>query len=75
MKWESRRRRLPEFALQEEMQNRNQEGTIEAAKKKPASILEEESAGCGGLVGYGCATSAFPSANSALAAASREANV
>ena len=36
---------MPEFALQEEMQNRNQEGTIEAAKKKPATVLEEESAG------------------------------
>jgi len=45
VKWESRRRRMPEFALQEEMQNRNQEGTIEAAKKKPATVLEEESAG------------------------------
>ena len=36
---------MPEFALQEEMQNRNQEGTIKAAKKKPATVLEEESAG------------------------------
>jgi hypothetical protein len=46
-----------------------------AKTKKPATILLEESAGYGGLVGYDCARSAFTSASSALAAASWVANV